>query len=196
MHKFPIGVPEKVLALGLALVATVCAGGEEKDRHGPALNYVMPVDTEVTLGVFDSRGHLLRWLTRSDFRRAGQQTEPWDGLDQWGNPLPPAVYTVKAAYHLPLKTKYQYTLGNPGVPPWPTLDGKGDWLSDEASPQAAVTDGRWVFLAAPGSEKGFSIIAVDGQGRRQWGAQEEFILGPSRWHWRATICMRSIRDRS
>ena len=172
MQRFSIGA--SAVTLTLALVATVCPAGEEKTPRRPAVRYDMPVDAEVTLGICDSPGHMLRWLARSDFRRAGPQAEPWDGLDQWGHPLPPAVYTVKAAYHPPLTTEYQYSLGNPGMPPWPTLDGKGDWLSDEASPQAAVSDGQWVFLAAPGSEKGFSIIAVDGQGRRQWGAQEEF----------------------
>ena len=61
------------------------------------------------------------------------------------------------------------SVANPGNPPWPTPDGKGDWLSDEYDPQAAVTDGKWVYLAAPGSELGYSIIAVDETGQRQWG---------------------------
>lgn len=64
-------------------------------------------------------------------------------------------------------------MGNPGTPPWPTADGKGDWLSDEGDPQAAATDGKWVFLAAPGSEKGWSVIAVDENGQRQWGLNLE-----------------------
>ncbi len=53
------------------------------------------------------------------------------------------------------------------------MDGKGDWLSDESHPQAVVTDGRWVFLAAPGCEKGWAIMAVDDTGRRQWGVRWE-----------------------
>ena len=47
------------------------------------------------------------------------------------------------------------TVGNPGSPPWSTVDDTGDWLSDEANPQGVATDGKWVFLAAPGSEKGY-----------------------------------------
>ncbi len=135
--------------------------------------YTMPRDAEVTLGVFDGRGGLLRWLTRSDFRRAGPNTERWDGRDQDGNPLPAGEYTVKALYHDPLGTEYQLSVGNPGNPPWPTPDGKGDWLGDESNVQSAATDGDWVWLASPCSEKGFAIIALDGRGQRQWGAANE-----------------------
>jgi len=60
---------------------------------------------------------------------------------------------------------------NPGNPPWPTTDGRGDWLSDESNPQAAVTDGSWVYLAAPGSEKGWAILAVDERGQKQWSVR-------------------------
>lgn len=145
-------------------------GKLEMVNRGPlTVNYEMPCDAEVSLGVFDQDGTLIRWLTRSDFRRAGKNTEYWDGRDQRGKPLMPGTYRVKAIYHDPLKTSYKGTVGNPGTPPWPTADGKGDWLSDESDPQAAATDGKWVYLASPGCEKGWSIIAVDENGQRQWG---------------------------
>ncbi|HEY3415703.1 MAG TPA: hypothetical protein VGM23_02350, partial [Armatimonadota bacterium] len=137
------------------------------------LNYQLPADGEVTLGLYDLQGKLLRWITRADYRYAGANAEPWDGLDQWGKPLSAGDYTVKGLVHPPLKLEYKMTFGNPGNPGWPTADGKGDWLSDESSPQAAVTDGKWVFLAAPGCEKGWSIIAVDENGQRQWGKSVE-----------------------
>ena len=47
-------------------------------------------------------------------------------------------------------TRNALTLGNPDTPPWPAADGKGDWLSDEANSQAAVTDEKWVCLTALG----------------------------------------------
>ncbi|HEX3471264.1 MAG TPA: hypothetical protein VHT28_08775, partial [Silvibacterium sp.] len=131
--------------------------------------YKMPADGEVTLGLFDKDGHLLRWLTQGDFRYAGENKEPWDGLDQYGKPVAAGSYILKAIYHSPITTDYKMSVCNPGNPPWPTADDKGDWLSDEYDPQAAVTDGKWVYLAAPGNELGYSIIAVDGSGQRQWG---------------------------
>ena len=79
-----MSLPGRFLAPGLVLTMAVCGGGVAQEPPAPAAHYVMPVDAEVTLGVYDFQGRLLRWLTRSDFRRAGPQPEPWDGLDQWG----------------------------------------------------------------------------------------------------------------
>src|SRR5271168_1072817 len=131
--------------------------------------YKMPADGDLTLGLYDSNGQLLRWLVRGEFRYAGENKEPWDGLDQYGNPVPAGAYTLKAIYHPHITTDYKMSVANPGNPPWPTPDDKGDWLSDEYDSQAAATDGRWVYLAAPGNELGYSIIAVDETGQRQWG---------------------------
>ena len=139
-----------------------------------AVSYQMPADGELTLGLFDRAGALLRWLTRSEHRRQGANRDTWDGLDQWGQPVPAGDYTVRALWHPPLGLDYRQSLMNPGNPPWPTPDGRGDWLSDEAPPQAVATDGDWVWLAAPGCEKGFATIALNGRGERQWGVSEEF----------------------
>jgi outer membrane protein assembly factor BamB len=139
-----------------------------------AVNYTMPGDGEVTLGLYDAAGALRRWLTHGQWRHAGANRDTWNGLDQYGAPLPAGDYTVKAAWHPPLKLDYRLSLMNPGTPPWPTPDGHGDWLGDEGSPQAVATDGDWVWLGSPGSEKGFGIIALDGSGQRQWGIAEDF----------------------
>ena len=153
------------------LVGSVGWGGDARSLTIP---YLLPADGEVTLGLFGAGGTLLRWITRAEYRYAGAHSEAWDGLDQWGRPLPAGTYAVKGIVHPPLTTDHVMTLGNPGTPPWPTAEGTGDWLSDEANPQAAATDGKWVFLAAPGSEKGWAIIAVDERGRRVWGVDAEF----------------------
>jgi DNA-binding beta-propeller fold protein YncE len=136
--------------------------------------FTMPTDGELTLGLFDQSGRLLRWLVQDDYRNAGANRQPWDGLDQWGQPVPAGTYNLKAAYHAPITLDYLLTVANPGTPPWPTPDDHGDWLSDEATPQGVATDGKWIFLAAPGSEKGFSAIGLDEKGQRQWGLKEEF----------------------
>ncbi len=141
---------------------------------GPAITYTLPKDGEVTLGIYDQQGQLLRTVLSGESRSQGKITESWDGLDQWGKPIPAGSYVLKGIYHPTLTTEYMMTFGNPGNPPWPTPDSKGDWLSDEASAQAAASDGKWVFLAAPGSEKGSTIMAVDGNGQRQWGLSEPF----------------------
>ncbi len=143
--------------------------------NAPSISYTLPKDGEVTLGIYDSQGKLLRTVISGESRTAGKITESWDGLDQWGKPIPAGSYMLRGIYHPPLTTNYVMSFGNPGNPPWPTMDGKGDWLSDERVAQAAATDGKWVFLAATGSEKGSAIMAVDEKGQKQWGVTEQFF---------------------
>jgi hypothetical protein len=163
-----------VLKRGLLLFAFayLIFAGVKLFLSPPAVAYHMPKNGELTLGLYDTNGALLRWLVKDEFRRAGDHRAGWDGLDQWGKKVPPGNYTVKGVYHAPLKADYLMTVDNPGTPPWPTPDGHGDWLSDEGNPQAVATDGSWVFLGAPDSEKGTTTLALDGTGQRQWGTNE------------------------
>jgi hypothetical protein len=136
--------------------------------------FKMPADGKVTVGLFGKDGTLLKWLLQDEFRYKGDQTLFWDGLDQYGQAVAPGDYAVKAAYHPPITLDYKMTLLNPGNPPWPTPDDKGDWLNDEATPQAVATDGKWVFLGSPGNEKGCSAIGLDENGQRQWSLNVGF----------------------
>ena len=128
----------------------------------------------VSLGVFDAKGALVRTLLRGEWRERGAANEPWDLKDQFGTFVAPGEYVLKGLVTDGIGCDYRYTLGNPGKPAWPTPDGRGDWLSDEAPPQGVATDGETVFVAAPGSEKGFAVMAIDRDGNRLWGVGEEF----------------------
>ncbi|MBV9851248.1 MAG: hypothetical protein JO250_16380 [Armatimonadetes bacterium] len=155
-----------VLGLALATPHPAAAGGEI------AYSYRLPHEANVTLGLYDAQGHLVRTLIKDAPRRAGRNTEYWDAKDQFGQTVAAGTYRVRGVTHPPISLQPVVSVGNPGTPPWPTADGRGDWLSDEAAPQAAVTDGVNVYLAAPGSEKGHAIIAVGPDGRRLWGYDE------------------------
>ncbi len=145
---------------------TLAVGG------GIPYTYHLPQESDVTLSVFDLQGHLVRALVKNGHRRAGTNTEYWDGRDQFGSAVAPGKFEVRGLMHPPISVQHVVSIGNPGSPPWPTPDGKGDWLSDEAAPQAAATDGTNVYLAAPGCEKGSMIIAVGPDGKRLWGYGE------------------------
>jgi hypothetical protein len=149
-------------------------GSAAAQSSGPSISYTLPKDGEVTLGIYDQQGSLLRTVISAEARSQGKTLETWNGLDQWGKPIPAGSYVLKGLYHPTITTNYVMSFGNPGTPPWPTPDGKGDWLSDESAPQGAASDGQWVFLAGPGAEKGSTIIGVDATGQRQWGVTEPF----------------------
>jgi hypothetical protein len=165
------------VGIGLTAPPTIAAqrsSDPSPPAAGPEVHYTLPKSGEVTLGVYDADGKLLRTLISGESRSAGKLSETWDGLDQWGKPIAAGSYLLKGLYHPTITTKYVMSFGNPGTPPWPTLDGKGDWLADESGPQAVASDGQWMFLAAPGAEKAWTIIGLDGTGQRQWGVVEPF----------------------
>ena len=157
---------------GLNPQMTVLASPILAPGGGIAYAYQLSHESNVTLGVYDAQGHLIRTLIKDAHRRAGRNTEYWDGKDQFGQAIIAGKYAIRGLDHPPIETQAVVSIGNPGSPPWPTADGRGDWLSDESAPQAAVTDGTNVYLAAPGSEKGYSLIAVGPDGKRLWGYQE------------------------
>ena len=157
---------------GLEPQFTVLANPVLAPGGGIADTYLIPEESNVTIGIFDAQGHLVRTLIKDAHRRGGRNTEYWDGKDQFGQAVAAGRYSVRGIAHPPIEVRPVVSLGNPGTPPWPTADGRGDWLSDEAAPQGAVTDGTNVYLAAPGSEKGHAIIAVGPDGKRLWGYDE------------------------
>ncbi|HEY3332766.1 MAG TPA: FlgD immunoglobulin-like domain containing protein [Capsulimonadaceae bacterium] len=144
-----------------------------ENKGALAYSYTMPFEGNVTVGVYDAEGHLLRWLTRAAHRRAGKVTEYWDGLDQFGQAIPAGAYVVKAVAAPPLGVVHKLTVGNPGKPAWPTADDTGDWIGDESTPQGCATDGSWVYLASPCCEKGWGVIGVDQTGQRRWGYKSD-----------------------
>ena len=137
-----------------------------------SFSYRMPADGQLALGIFNARGELLRQLVKMEFRPRGPNTEFWDGKDQYGKVVPAGTYELRGIVTDAVHGVYEFTLGNPGNPPWPTGDGKGDYISDQANLQSVVTDGEKFFIAAPGAEKGFGIAAFDGRGNRLWGLNE------------------------
>ena len=128
----------------------------------------------VSLGVFDKDGRLVRTLLKSDWRDKCALSEEWDLKDQWGKFVNPGEYVLKGIVTDGAKGRYLHSVCNPGTPSWPTADGRGDWLSDEAPPQGMATDGSNIFVAAPGSEKGYAVMAIGPDGKRIWGVGEEF----------------------
>src|SRR5580704_4858266 len=61
---------------------------------GPAITSTLPKDGEVTLGIYDQQGQLLRTVISGESRSQGKITESWDGLDQWGKPIAAGSYVL------------------------------------------------------------------------------------------------------
>ena len=116
------------------------------ERQGAlSVSYRMPADGQLTLGLYTKAGKLLKWLVQDEFRSAGAKPTGVGWVGSVGQTGGGRQLSAQGADHAPITTEYKASVCNPGNPPWPTPDDKGDWLSDEYDPQAAVTDGKWVF---------------------------------------------------
>ncbi|HUW32128.1 MAG TPA: hypothetical protein VM223_10995, partial [Planctomycetota bacterium] len=131
--------------------------------------YSIPEDSDVSIVLFDANGMAARTLVAQGARRAGENVERWDGLDNDGKPLPPATYTWKGLYHQPIKTKFILSAHNSGQPPYKTDDNTGGWGADHGNATTVCAVGDQMVLAWSMSESGWGIIGTDLAGKKRWG---------------------------
>ncbi|HUW32531.1 MAG TPA: hypothetical protein VM223_13045, partial [Planctomycetota bacterium] len=132
--------------------------------------YDIPEDSQITIQLFDKDNMCRRILVAQGDRRAGQNVELWDGLDDQGTPLPAGDYVWKGIYHEPIKQKFLFSPHNSGQPPYRTDDNTGGWGGDHGVPTTPCTFDGGVLLAWNAAEAGWGTIKCTLDGRRQWGA--------------------------
>lgn len=132
-------------------------------------SYEVPEDAEVSIALFDDKGYVARTLVASGARRAGENVERWDGLDNAGKPLAPGTYTWKGLYHQPIKTKFILSAHNSGQPPYKLDDGTGGWGADHGTPTSVAAAGDQMILTWNASESGWGIVKTDLTGKKQMG---------------------------
>jgi hypothetical protein len=167
--------------------------------------YNLPEDSEVTVQLFDEANQVVRILVPQQDRRAGKNTELWDGLNDQGKPLPAGTYTWKGVYHEPIRTQWRFSVHNSGQPPYPTDDNTGGWGGDHGSPQTVVAIEDGMILSWNVCEYGWGIIRVDLQGRKLWGSKHSatymaadgkrlFIAGGHGFHNDPNVRILDLKD--
>lgn len=138
--------------------------------EGPVkIHYKLPAEGSATLVIEKPDGTRVRNLIANYPRKRGYNTDRWDGTDDQGRLVPPGEYRIRGLCHGPLDMRYQFSYGNPGNPAWETSDGTGNWLSDHANPLDVLADDERIYVVAPNSENGNTLIALDYEGNRLWG---------------------------
>lgn len=141
------------------------------------LHYSLPSDGFVTLVIDNAQGRRVRNLIGAAPRKAGANTEVWDGTDDQGQPVAAGSYRWHMLHHSGVGVEYLFSYGNPGTPPWATADGKGGWGADHTMPQAAVTVPDGVVLGWPMGESGWFLIGVGPDGHKEWGLKNRYAFG-------------------
>lgn len=129
------------------------AQGQAPSPHPPiAVPFTLDRPGLVTLVIEDAQGKRVRNLVSETAYPAGPNVALWDGLDDVGRrqtganstfavagrPVAPGTYHVRGLVRPPIDLRYQFTVYNPGRPPWATSDPSSEWLANHTPPSGVL----------------------------------------------------------
>jgi hypothetical protein len=156
------------------------------------VRFTLSAPSYVSLVVDDSEGNRVRNLVSDTLFPAGQNTVWWDGTDDLGRNhdaaihgvylipthfVAPGRYQVRGIYHQAIDLRYEFSVYQPGNPPWETTDGAGGWLTNHTPassalfvpPDKAPGGKPLVYLGCWIAEGGSGLAWVDLNGNKQGG---------------------------
>ena len=146
------------------------------DTYGSIpISYTLPDDRDVTLAIEDSQGVRVRNLFGQYPRKVGTHTELWDGLDDYGKPVPPGKYTVTVVDHKPVELKLLNSVYNAATPPWKTDTSGFSWGSNHGYPTTVATRGDIIIAGFTGTEGTSGIVRCTPDGIIKWSNQNEIL---------------------
>lgn len=176
------------IALKLAAMISVAmvAGCFNKPPLPPAperqIHYSIEQPGQVSLAVYDGDGVLLRELRRGVPHEAGTYTVEWDGLDRYGNPMPPGDYQWRLLRNQGLQGEYLLSFGsNPSSAPYHM------WAGNHSGPASAHVDADGdLYVSAVGAENAPTLLkqSLDGA-ERLWDVLRGVTEG--RWQGGTTL---------
>jgi hypothetical protein len=149
----------RILTASVLLLAALTGCAAEKARaadpsapHAPiAVEFALPQAGFVTLVIDDADGRRVRNLASETSFPAGKHEVYWDGLDDLGRDsgaaahavyhvpgklVAPGKYQVRGLWRKAIDMRYEFTVYNPGNPPWRTKDTSSEWLTNHTPPSA------------------------------------------------------------
>ncbi|MFP4028194.1 MAG: PA14 domain-containing protein [Candidatus Brocadiia bacterium] len=140
----------------------------EKERtipeHGITFTYELEEPGQVSAGVYNHHGVLVRTLLRAQPQDPGKHILHWDGLDRLGKPQPPGKYTIKLLRKPPFKKEFIMQVGvNPSSKPYHR------WVGDFGGGTSVAVDDSGMYISSRNAEGNFMLLkqSVDGT-ERMW----------------------------
>jgi len=202
-----------VLGLGGGATLAENAGASSTISNGPSAGPASPIPIRFTLTepgfvtlVIDAclepsrrnePGPRVRNLISETWFEAGEHVVDWDGLDDTGRvqtslnsnfeivqaPVMPGRYRVRGLVRPRIELRYQFTVYNPGRPPWATADPGSEWLANHTPPSgvlfipeedanrgpAGASPGGQILVCSHVSEGGSGLAWLDLDGRKRRG---------------------------
>ncbi len=112
------------------------------------IDYSVQEPGNVSVAVYDpGDGRLIRTLLAGVPHEPGEHSVSWDGLDVWGQPLPPGDYEWRLLRTPGFRAEYRVTVGtNPPDAPW------AHWPGNHAGVNGVAADDTGLYLGSGHSE--------------------------------------------
>ncbi|MHC2069782.1 FlgD immunoglobulin-like domain containing protein [Bremerella sp. T1] len=135
------------------------------------VEFQQPIDGKVSLVIEDAQGTRIRNLVSGKAMSKGTQRVLWDGLDENGKLVPPGQYRWRGISHPGIEPEYLMNFANGGEP---TIK---PWGPNHSTMRDVASNGEYVFFAAPVTEGGWALVALDADGKWVQGYEHQHGLG-------------------
>jgi hypothetical protein len=117
------------------------------------VHFTLPAPGYVSLVIDDAQGNRVSNLISDTWFSAGPNTVWWDGTDDLGRDrdaaargvylipthfVAPGHFQVRGIEHQAIDLHYEFSVYNPGYPPWETPDTTGGWLTSHTPASSAL----------------------------------------------------------
>jgi hypothetical protein len=138
------------------------------------VDFEQPVAGKASIIIEDAQGHPVRNLVSGYDFPAGSQRVLWDGLSDSGNLVTPGKYQWRGVTHAGITPHYLMRFANGDDSTWQS------WGPNHSTFKEATTNGKNIFLAAPITEGGQSLVMLDTDGTFIRGYRHMHGLGIER----------------
>jgi len=131
------------------------------------IEFEQPTEGKATLVIENEKGERVRNLVSGRNFTAGKHTLNWDGLDETGRLVAPGSYTWRGVTHEGIRPQYVMNFANGDEP---TTE---PWGPNHSTLHAAAANSKLVFFAAPVTEGGWALVALDNDGKLVQGYEHQ-----------------------
>lgn len=135
------------------------------------LSFAQPKEGKATVVIENEKGERIRNLISGRAFNTGKHEVVWDGLDEDGKLVAPGSYVWRAVTHEGIRPRYLMNFVNGDEP---TTE---PWGPNHSTLHAAAANGERVFFAAPVTEGGWALMALNNEGKFVQGYEHQHGFG-------------------
>ncbi len=131
------------------------------------IEFTQPSEGKATVVIENEKGERVRNLVSGRSFTAGKHSLVWDGLDEADRLVAPGSYAWRGVTHEGIRPQYVMNFAN------------GDelttesWGPNHSTLHAAAANSKLVFFAAPVTEGGWALVALDDKGKLVQGYEHQ-----------------------